>query len=152
MDLFSLVSWSLVTIAVVTLIWPVNILLMALACKVRQGTQPIPLEGGELAWRCTFATLGLAGFTLVLLGLVYFLVEVAEMPPGPVQLAVLMLYVPAGVGFLFWILALEDLLQALSVFLLYMLLPGLPLLLIGHLTHSWDSLRQAAPWLLVSTT
>jgi hypothetical protein len=57
-------------------------------------------------------------------------------------------YLPAGIGFLFWMLALEDMLQASSVFLLYILLPGLPLLLIGRLAGVWEAVKQSAPWLL----
>ena len=147
MDLFSFVSWGLVLIAAVTLLWPANIPLVALAYRVRQGTRPIPLETGELWWRCTFAALGLEVFTLVLLGLLYLAWQ-GDVPPGPVHLTLLMVYLPAGVGFFLWILALDDLVEALSIFLVYLLLPGLPLLLLGRLTHFWDGVRQAAPWLL----
>ena len=50
----------------------------------------------------------------------------------------------------FWMLALEDMVQALSVFLLYVGLPGLPLLLIGWLFGLWTWLAANAPWLLSS--
>jgi hypothetical protein len=45
----------------------------------------------------------------------------------------------------------EDMLQATGVFLLYVALPGIVVLLVGRLTHAWDRLMQAAPWLLSPT-
>jgi hypothetical protein len=150
-DLFGFVSWCLAVIAVVTLAWPVNGALMALAFKVRQGTTPITMEPSEFWWRCIFAALGVAICTLILIGLNYVLVPVILLPRGMVQVVLLLAYVPAAIGFLFWMLALEDMLQAASVFLLYILLPGLPLLLIGRLTGLWEFVRQTAPWLLPPT-
>jgi hypothetical protein len=150
-DLYRFVSWCLVTISVVTLIWPVNIPLLALAYRVRQGRQSVDMEPGEFWWRCSFGSLGLACLSLVLLGLNYCLVRMAELPPGPVQLTLFLGYVPAGIGFLLWMLAFEDMLEATSVFLLYILLPGIVVLLIGRLTHSWETLSQRAGWLLAPT-
>src|SRR5262249_55561782 len=131
LDIYRFVSWCLVTISLVTLIWPVNIPLLALAYRVRQGQQPVDMEAGEFWWRCSFGTLGLAGISLVLLGLNYCLVQMTGLPIGPVQLTLLLGYLPAAIGFLLWILALEDMLQAASVFFLYILLPGSLLLLAG---------------------
>jgi len=147
-DVYRFVSWCLTIIAVVTLIWPVNIGLLALAYKVRQGRQPIDMEPSEFWWRCCFGALGLLGISVVLLGLNYLLVQMAGMPAGPVQIMLLFGYVLAALGFLFWMIAHEDLLHAASVFFLYVLLPGVPLLLIGRMTHSWEKLMQFAPWLL----
>jgi hypothetical protein len=147
-DLYRFFSWCLVLISVVTLLWPANILLMALAYKVRQGNRPIEMEPSEFWWRCTLAALGLAAFSLVLLGLDYGLVSRAGVPMGPVQLTLFLLYVPAALGFLYWMLALDDLLQGSGVFSLYVLLPLLPILLIGRFGQWWEKLQEAAPWLL----
>jgi hypothetical protein len=138
----------MVTLCAVTVLWPLNIPLVALAYKVRQGTKPIDMEPGEFWWRCTFATLGLAGFSLVLLGLNYFLVTTVQMPLGPVQTVLFLVYLAAAIGYVFWMFARDDMLEAISIFLLYVLLPGLPLLLIGRLTHFWETVTQWAPWLL----
>jgi hypothetical protein len=149
--LFSFVSWCLTIIAVVTVIWPLNIPLAALAYKVRLGYRPLTMERRAFWWRCTFATLSLAGMTLVLLGpysLLYALVEGAEFKPNQVQLVLLMAYVPAAVWVMFIMFAYEDMLEALSLFLLYILLPGLPLLLFGNLTGFWDWLATQTPWLM----
>jgi hypothetical protein len=146
--LFKFVSWCLVAITVVTLMWPLNVPLAALAYKVRLGYRPIPLERNALWLRATFAALGLCGMTLVLLGLNYALVAGAELKPEQVQIVLLMLYLPAAVAYLFWIFAMEDMLDALGLFLLYILLPGLPLLLLGRLFGWWNTLGREAPWLL----
>ncbi len=150
MDLFGFVSWSLVTLLAVTLIFPPNVLLLALAYKVRQGRKPIDMEGREFWIRCILGSLGLAGCSLVLVGLSYALTRVMQMH-GAIQLILLIAYLPAAVGYLFWVLALEDMVQALSLFLLYILLPGLPLLLVGRFTGLWEAVRQSAPWLLYSS-
>ena len=152
MGLFLFVSWCLGVIAVVTLAWPLNIPLVALAYKVRLGYRPIPLERSAFWWRSTFASLGLAGITLVLLGLVYALVAGAELRPDQVELVLLLAYLPAAVWFLFWIYAMEDMLEALGVFLLYVFLPGLPLLLIGWLAGTWSKLAEEFPWLLLGSS
>jgi hypothetical protein len=148
-DLYIFVSWCIVTIAAVTLLWPLNILLVALAYRVRRGTQPAPVvEGLGLWWRFVLASSCLAVLTLVVLGLMFLLVHGASFPFGPIHATLLAAYLPAAIALLYWSLALEDLLEALGVFLLYILLPGLPLLLIGRLTGFWTNLGQAAPWLL----
>jgi len=150
-DLYGFVSWSLVIVAAVTLIWPVNIPLVALAYRVHQGRQPSLMETRELWLRSTLGALGLCGLSLVMIGLIYVGVEIAQVTAGPVQLTLFVAYLAAAVGFLFWVLALEDMVKALGVFSLYILLPGLPLLLLGRILGFWQSLQHAAPWLLLSS-
>lgn len=147
MDLFLFLSWCLTIVVVVTAIWPVNTLLLALAYKVRHGSKPLPIAPGEFWLRCLFGALGLALLTGLFLGMIYFCTLKVEMPIGPVHMVFLMAYLLAGIGYLLWILALEDLVQALSVLFLYIALPGLPLLLVGRFTGLWLALREAAPWL-----
>jgi hypothetical protein len=152
-EFFSFVAWVLVTVVAVTAIWPLNIPLLALAVKVRLGTQKLDFEVAEFWWRCTFGALGLFVFTVILLGLCYGLIVELEFgqqaqAKGIIQLVLLGMYTPLAVLYLFWMLALEDMLQALSVFLLYVGLPGLPLLLIGWLFGLWTWLAANAPWLL----
>ena len=80
--------------------------------------------------------------TVVLMGLLYALVEGADFTPPQVQLVLLMAYLPAAVWYLFWMFAMEDMFESLSVFLLYILLSGLPLLLIGRWFGWWDLVFQ----------
>ena len=152
MDLFGFVSWIVVLILAVTLCWPINIPLMALAYRVRKGRQQLSIEAKELWTRCIFAALALAVLSAVMLGLLYTLIKTVGLPAGPVQFTLLIAYLPAAIGLLFWILALEDLLQASNVLLLYVLIPGLPVLLAGRMAHIWESLRESMPWLLFSST
>jgi hypothetical protein len=151
-DLFGFVSWTVVITLAVTLFWPANIPLLALAYKVRQGKQPITIETKELWVRAACAALALAIMSAVMLGLLYVLTQSADLPAGPMEFTLFIAYLPAAVGLLFWILALEDLLQASSVLLLYILIPGLPLLLAGRLANVWESLRESTPWLLLRST
>jgi hypothetical protein len=144
-------SWCLTVLAVVTLVWPLNIPLLALAYKVRQGGQKVDMEPREFWTRSTFAALGLTFLSLVFLGITYLLVAGAELPAGQMHLVLLLAYLPLAVWFLFWIYALEDLLQGLSVLSLYVLLPLVPLLVVGRITPLWRFVRQAAPWLLPPT-
>jgi hypothetical protein len=147
-DFYAFASWCLLTVIIVSLLWPVNILLVALAYKVRQGGKPIDMDGREFWIRSTLASLGLAGISLVAVGLAYVLVRRVDLPAGQVHLILLLAYLPAAVGFVFWVFALEDMVQAVGVFLLYILLPGFPLLLAGRFAGWWERLRQALPWLL----
>ena len=106
------------------------------------------MEPGEFWWRCTFGALGLDVGSILFLTVNYAIVTQPEMPIGPVHLTLLILYFAAAVGFLFWILAMEDAVQAASVFMLYILLPVLPVLLLGRIFHLWEKVQQTAPWLL----
>ena len=143
MELFNFIRLMLAVIATVTIAWPVNIVFAALAYKVRLGQGSMPFETRPFWIRSTFAALGLAGMSLVLLALDNVLIKLAEFPPGPVHLLLFMVYVPAAVWYVFVLYALEDLLQALGVFVLYIFLPGLPLLLIDQVFRFWQPLGPA---------
>jgi hypothetical protein len=143
-DINALFGWALALIVLVTLFWPLTIPLAALAYKVRLGSQPIPLETSSFWLRSTFASLGLAVLSGVALGLEVLLKGWFELPPVLVHLTLLALYVPVAVWFLFWMYALEDLLEALSLFGIYVLLPGLPLVIIGWLTGLWKVVAERA--------
>jgi hypothetical protein len=146
-ELFNFFRLMLAVIATVTIFWPVNVPVLALAYKVRLGQGTNPLEKGPFWTRSTFAALGLAGMSLVLVGLDWFLIKQFEFPAGPVHLLLFMVYVPPAVWYLFVLYAFEDLLQALGVFVLYIFLPGLPLLLIEKVFGFWRPLRYALDWL-----
>ena len=152
MDLFHFCSWALVVLITVAVAWPLNIPLLYLACKVRRGGQPLDYEPGDFWWRCVCGTLGLALFGLVCVGIAYAVNVGGELDRanwGIIHLVLLLLFIPGGVAFLWWILALEDLLEGLQVFLLYVLIPAAPVLLVGWLTGLWRTLGQHAPWLLI---
>jgi hypothetical protein len=114
-----------------TLLWPLNIPLMAAAYRVRLGQHPLPFEGTEFWVRSLFASLGMAvlGWVVVLLHLL--LVRGIEVPPMMSLTIVLIIYVPIALPFLHWIMAFDEFVEAISLFLLYLLLPGVPFLLLG---------------------
>jgi hypothetical protein len=133
----------------VTLIWPLNIPLMALAFKVRLGRNPNPFEDPWDFWfRSGLASLGLFGMTLVVLLLEWVLIMGAELDTvrGPINLTLLLLYAPPAVAFLFWSFALDDFLDAITIFLLYLMLPGLPLALVAWLLGLFPRLNVIMPW------
>jgi hypothetical protein len=127
---------------------------LAAAVKVRSGTAPLPYEDSrEFWWRSTLGSFGVAVLAGVLLGIMYFLIVVQELTAaaGVVQLALLLMLIPAAAGLLFWALALEDFFQALAVFGIYVLLPGLVLTLVGVLL-TWLNWMPGLPsWLYTAT-
>jgi len=150
-DLFKTVSPIVTVVVLVCLLWPLNLPLLALAVKVRSGAGKLDYEGpSEYWWRCTLGSFGVAVMSLIMAGLLYGLIEemAFKEPAGIIHLALLMMFVPAAAGYLFWALALEDFIQALSVLTIYLLLPGLLLLLVGWLTGWGKILVPYAPWLL----
>jgi hypothetical protein len=150
-DILAFLAWSLVLIHGVALIWPINTLLMALAFKVQNGPAPVPFEARELWIRSTFAALGLAVLSLAFVGLAYLLVGHWELPGGPVHLVLLLVYLPAAVAHVFWMFALDDVLQALSITGIYILLPGAVLLGAAWWFKWFDKVKEQAPWLLTSS-
>jgi hypothetical protein len=149
-DLFSFAAWMLLTVVVVTIVWPLNVPLLALAIKVRRGQQPIGYETQtELWWRCAFGSLGLMVLALIAVGLSYGLLTELELTGirGPVHLVLLLLLFAAGIPYLFWILGLEDMVEAAGIYVLYVFLPGLPLFLLGWLLSLGDRVGPLVPWL-----
>jgi hypothetical protein len=145
--LFQLVSWALAVIVTVTLYWPFTIPLLALAYKVRHGTDPLPHEPGPFWLRSTFAALGLALMSLVLLILNAYLVESFPESAGPIHLVLLMVLVSAGALYLFWMYAFEDFFQALSLLVVYLIMTGIPLLLIDRSVRLGHPVTRALTWL-----
>jgi len=147
-DLFAFVSWTVAVLCAVTLAWPINVPLMAFAYKVRLGTQPLDVEWPELWTRAALAAVGPAAMSLLLLALAYVLVKLAGLPQGPTVLVLFLLYLPAAVGYVSWCWGYDEFVDGLGLFLIYVFLPGLPLLLIGWLAGFWRTLAANAPWLL----
>jgi hypothetical protein len=147
-DLFAFVGWTVAVFCAVTLAFPLNVPLMALAYRVRLGTQPLDVEGSELWTRAALASVGPAAMSLVLLALTYVLVRLAGLPQGATVLVLFLLYLPAAVGYVTWCWGYDEFVDGLGLFLIYVFLPGLPLVLVGWLTGLWRTLATNAPWLL----
>jgi len=134
--------------ATVAILWPFNILLAALAYKIRLGPNKNPLKPKEYWVRSGAVATVVAAITLVALVLDYVLAEEMDFPAGPVHLVVFMAYVPAAVWAIFVFFALEDLMQALSVFVIYIYLPLLVLYVLNAIIGFWQPLVDLAGGML----
>jgi len=135
--------------ATVAILWPFNILLAALAYKIRLGPNKNPLKPKEYWVRSGAVATVVAAITLVALVLDYVLAEEMDFPAGPVHLVVFMAYVPAAVWAIFVFFALEDLMQALSVFVIYIYLPVLVLYVLNAIIGFWQPLVDLAGGMLM---
>jgi hypothetical protein len=149
-DVFAFAGWVVALLSAITLPWPVNVPIMALAYKIRRGSESLDLEPYEFWVRSTLAAAGLAGLTLALLILSFLLIEGAHLPAGPILLVLILAYLPAAVPYLCWTFAQDELVDGLGLFVLYVLIPGLPLFLIGWLMGLWSALARLAPWMFPS--
>jgi hypothetical protein len=140
-EFYAFLRGTMAWTASIAWLWPLNIPLAALAYKIRQGPNPVDMEKKELWLRSTFAALSVALLTVAAFFADYILAEVIAFPAGPVHLVVFMGYVPLVLWVLLVFFALEDLLQALAVFVLYLYLPVMALYALNAMVHFWD------PWL-----
>jgi hypothetical protein len=147
-DIYAFASWCFTIVVLVTVAWPINAFFLALAVKISKGRSKLDMSLSELTWRSLGGSLGLALASLVAIGIAYWLVASAGVPAGMVHIGLVFLFLLVAIGFLLWMLATDDLGQTLSIFVLYVLLPGLPLLLLGRIFGWWATLRQSAPWML----
>jgi hypothetical protein len=140
-DFYYFLRGTLAWTATVAILLPFNIPLAALAYKIRLGTNKNPFKSKEYWGRSALVSLVVAGITAVALVLDNFLTDGTDFPPGPIHLVVFMAYVPAAMWAIFWFFALEDPMQALSVFVIYFYLP-MPLVYLLHLVIQamlgWD--------------
>jgi hypothetical protein len=111
--------------------WPLNVPLMALAYKVRNGQQPIPFEPKEYWLRSTFAALGLAVLGWIFLPLYLVLFSLAGVPELIGVIVLSIVYLPLALVFLHWMMAFDELVETIGLLVVYLLLPGLPLVLLG---------------------
>jgi hypothetical protein len=107
----------------------------------------LPHEPGPFWLRSTFAALGLALMSGLLLVLNAYLVDSFRESVGPIHLVLLMTLVPASALYLFWMYAFEDFFQALSLLVVYLIMTGIPLLLLDRFVRSWHPVTAAWNWL-----
>ena len=148
MEFYYFLRGTLAWTATVAILWPFNILLAALAYKIRLGPNKNPLKPKEYWVRSGAVATVVAAITLVALVLDYVLAEEMDFPAGPVHLVVFMAYVPAAVWAIFVFFALEDLMQALSVFVIYIYLPVLVLYVLNAIIGFWQPLVDLAGGML----
>lgn len=141
-DLFGFAGWVLLTVLVVTAVWPLNVPLLVLAYRVSLGGQKPSFESGEIWWRSFLGALGLAGMSLLCWFVALVLMVGAELTDyrGAIHLVLLLVYMPSAIAFLFWSFAYDDLFGPVAVFALYILIPGLPLIAVCWLFRWLDPL------------
>lgn len=146
-DLFGFATWVYLLVLLMTALWPFNVPLLALAYKISLGKEKMPFETGELWWRTFLAGLGLAVLSVIFYFIGYLVVVGAELAEyrSAVCLILLLGYIPAAVGFLFWAYAYDDLFGPLAVFALYILIPGLPLIAVFWLIRHLGTLHSLLP-------
>jgi hypothetical protein len=136
-DVFDVFRTVLVVVVSVSILVPLNIPLAALAYKVHLGTRPMPMEPAPFWIRATFVALGLAAACVVLMFIDYWLVVFWGLPAGFVHGTMLMLYAAGGVWYMFWVFALDELMEGVSVFVIYLAIPGLLLAFLLMLNLRW---------------
>src|SRR2546430_523892 len=149
MEFFAFFRHLLIILIAISLYWPLNVPLAALAYKVRLGAEPVPLPPVTFWVRSTVAALGMAVLSLSLLGSDTFLTYIG-LPPGPVHLAMSVVYLPLGAAWMHKAFLLEDAWEGLSTLLLFVFIPGLVLVLIrlafgGYPPHFVDLEKWIQP-------
>src|SRR5574341_2263792 len=106
----------------ITLAWPVNVPVMALAYKYRHGRQPIPLSAGELWGRSAIAALVLGAMSLVPLLGAYLVLEDSTAAFHPCSLLpyLLLIYLPIASYFVRWVFYLEEAIEGFSLVAVYL--------------------------------
>jgi len=146
-DVFDIFRWILIVVISTTVPFPVTIPLAALAYKVQRGPRRIRMEPTAFWVRSAFVAFGLAAGSLVVLAVDYYLVAEMDIPGGIVHLVFLLLFVPAGVFYIFWMYAFDEIYEALSVMLIFVGIPGFVFLLFMALNIDWP-IWLAKRWLL----
>lgn len=137
MQIYEFVRDSLMWIASVALLWPVNAPMMGLAVKILFGQRPIEMEDYEFWVRSTLAALVLALVTAATLVVDYVLAVTVELPPGVVHMVVLLAYLGTASYVIYLFFNLEDFFQAFGAFLIYVFLPITVLFVINAVFHIW---------------
>jgi uncharacterized oligopeptide transporter (OPT) family protein len=127
----------------ITLAWPLNVPLMALAYKIRHGNQPLPMDGGPFWLASTLAALALTGLSLLPVLAGWWLPGLELL----VFLAFFFFYIPLAAYLTYWIYGLDEPIEGLSTLAIYLLVPGFPLLFVfwwtglGRVLVAWWSHR-----------
>jgi hypothetical protein len=137
LDFWNVIRQVLIFLVTISLYFPLNVPLAALAYRLRLGRKAMPLSRVGLWVRSTLAALGMGVLCISLMGFDRFLVD-AELKPGPVHLVMFLAFVPLGTWWMSRIFALNDMVEGLSTLLLYVFIPGLVLVIV-KLTTGYDA-------------
>jgi hypothetical protein len=120
---FNEVRWLLVLVVSAALYFPLTVPLAALAYKVQRGPKPIEMEPAPFWTRSTLVALGLALMAGAVMFVDHWLVSL-DFPAGFVHLALLLLFLPAGAWYVFWMFEYDELSEGVSAFLVFIGLPA----------------------------
>lgn len=144
MELFSFFRGLFAWMATIGILWPLNIPLAALAYKIRNGPKELDIESDELWTRSTFASLVMALVTVAFVWLDWYIVDSMEFPSGIVHMVMVMGYIPAGMWIMTLFFGFGDLLDGLSTFTLYVMLPIMVLWTVNQILGVWNPLLDFA--------
>lgn len=148
MAIYEFVRDSLMWMATIALLWPLNAPMMGVAIKVLFGQREIDMDDGEYWGRSILASLFVALATAATLVIDWFLAVSIELPSGLVHMVLLLAYLAASAYAIFLVFNLEDFFQALGAFLIYVFLPTTVLYIVNWMFGWWSPLlRFTGSWL-----
>jgi len=159
-DIFQFCWAALAWVTTIAILWPVNVPMAALAFRIWRETRESDIEGSELWWRSFYASTALALLIAVFVAIDWVLAALAEFPPGPIHITVIVGFVALAAWIIGYIFSLEDYFEGLSLVVIYLFLPLLVLFVINGLLGwinpllgLWDYLVDfAKAWLVRPTT
>ncbi len=138
MELYKFFWGALAWIATFTILWPLNVPLIALAYKVQNGARPISLAHDEFWYRCLFGAGVLAVLSVAVILLDYFVIDITDLPAGPIHLLAFIGYVATAPYLMVISFAFTELTEGLGVFVIYIGLPLIVLLLVNAVSDLWS--------------
>ena len=133
MELYNFFRGTLAWSATIACLWPVNAPWLAFAFKIQHGSKPIDMENDEYWTRSFVTSLVLGLVTAAFVFVDYMLADWADLPAGVIHMIVYAGYLPFAVWILTLFFAMDDLLNGLSLFIIYLYLPVLVVLLLNGL-------------------
>jgi hypothetical protein len=148
-------AWT-VTVAA---LWPINIPMAALSFRIWRETKASDIEGTELWIRAFLASTCITVIAVVFVAIDYVIVELMELPPGPVHITVFVGMLALACVAMLYMFSLEDFFQGLSLAMIYLFLPVLALFLLNGLLgllhenlRFWDPVVKMAAYFLTKPT
>lgn len=138
MELFQELRWILIIACSVSLFFPVNVPLAALAYKVQRGAKPLDLDTQAFWVRSAMAALGLTVLSWLVLFLDQYLVGL-DFPADMVHLVLFLVLLPAGIWYFIWIFGVDEAMDGVNIFLIYLALPSLVLAFFVLINFTWPT-------------
>ncbi len=129
-----MLAWS-VTVAVM---WPIMFPWTKLAYTIWSGTKELEEEFEEELWqRCAWASTYMTIAAVVFVGLDYVTVDFTDMPAGPIHITYYLGFLALAAGIMMHCFAMEDFFAGLSLAVIYLYIPT-ALLFLFWLVIRWN--------------